>query len=74
MSELKPCPFCGGKSIRLNAFGFGQWSAECLCCYVETKRYMGSTSVKFCGEVMQQGRKEAIEAWNRRAEDGRNEV
>ena len=69
--DLKPCPFCGGKSIRLNAFGFGQWSAECLSCYIETKRYMGSTSVKFDGEVMQLGRKEAIEAWNRRAEDGK---
>ncbi len=71
MVELKPCPFCGGKSVRLNAYGFGQWSAECLSCYVETKRYMGSTATKFKGAIMQTGRKEAIEAWNRRAEDGK---
>ena len=70
MAELKPCPFCGCKSIRLNAFGFGQWSAECLSCYVETKRYFGSVATRYKGEVMQQGAKEAIEAWNRRAEDG----
>ena len=44
---------------------------DCVDENVETKRYMGSTSVKFGGEIMQQGRKEAIEAWNRRAEDGK---
>lgn len=59
MADLKPCPFCGSTSIRLNAFGFGQWSAECLCCGIETKRYLGD-------QITQEGRKRAIEAWNRR--------
>ena len=69
MAELKPCPFCGCKSIRLNAYGFGRWSAECLSCYVETSQYFGSQTVTFDGEQMQLGRKEAIKAWNRRVED-----
>ena len=71
MAELKQCPFCGSTSIRLNAFGFGQWSAECLCCGIETKRYFGTSVVSLDGERMQEGRKGAIKAWNRRAEDGK---
>lgn len=53
--ELKPCPFCGEEDITIENF-FGHWAVTCECCgaYVA------------CGY---QTKKEAIEAWNRRAGD-----
>lgn len=71
MAELKPCPFCGCKTIRINAYGFGQYSAQCVGCFVETARSFGSNACYYNGKVMQKGKEEAIEAWNRRAEDGK---
>ena len=62
MAELKPCPFCGGKVTRINAFGFGQYSVECCSCHVETARGFGMNAVEFNGEVIANGAKEAIEA------------
>lgn len=62
MAELKPCPFCGSNDV-------GCWMSSqkfpngknphwvyCDNCEAETGKY--------CSE------EEAIEAWNRRAEDG----
>jgi hypothetical protein len=37
---------------------------------VETARGFGMNAVNFKGKVIASGAKEAIEAWNRRAEDG----
>lgn len=58
-NELKSCPFCGGEAV------LGTWRDEYKClnpsvvhcsgCHVETKVYPR--------------KKEAIEAWNRRAND-----
>ena len=61
MSELKPCPFCGGEAIVIKT-DLGDGCAEfyhavCLDCSVEMKQYECMT------------RKEAIEAWNRRASE-----
>lgn len=67
--KLKPCPFCGGESIRINAFGFGEYSIECLSCYVESARCVGTYSVSYNGKIMQKGQRDAIKAWNRRATD-----
>ena len=57
-NELKPCPFCGGKAEYRPAGGlsdaYGYVRCENLCC--EQHWYSKE--------------KEAIEAWNRRAEDG----
>jgi Lar family restriction alleviation protein len=58
--ELKPCPFCGGKSIitkHHNRF-CEWWIVSCPKCHISQ---IGS-EYEFSFE--------AIEAWNRRANDG----
>ena len=56
MAELKPCPFCGSYDQRFN-------SAYGLCWY----------TCEDCGCEGPDGdnEQEAIEAWNRRAGDGK---
>ena len=56
MTELKPCPFCGGKETELKQF-VGWWSVNC---------YKG-----WCFAKSAKTQEEAIENWNRRAEDGK---
>ena len=69
MVELKPCPFCGGKAeLRTyQAYREGKsWTVRCKKMCVVT-----------CGHRDEKGRwrptlkKEAIEIWNRRAENDR---
>ena len=63
MAELKPCPFCGGEVVQHHAtseelcidLGY-RFFCEKLCC-MQVKYY--------------ETKEEAIEAWNRRAEDGK---
>ena len=61
--ELKPCPFCGAKDenikVKSDYIGFGltQYYVVCKSCLVNTRHF----------EI----RKQAIEAWNRRADDGK---
>lgn len=67
MSELKPCPFCGGVNIILSYDPEGKidtegrqwsWTAVCgKCC---------STS------GLTHSRDAAIESWNRRVDDGKD--
>lgn len=55
--NLKPCPFCGNKEINVRK-GKYAWNIECQnieCNAAVTKVY----------------KKTAIEAWNRRAENGK---
>lgn len=54
MSELKPCPFCGSKNVVVSNWGL--WRCWCQECLAKT-----SDEIK---------RADAIEAWNRRAENG----
>ena len=58
MTELKPCPFCGGEAYKLkvNDHGFVFFSVVCHECHASTNR--------FTTEAL------AVEAWDRRAEDG----
>lgn len=69
-NELKPCPVCGGKAIVLHMYDtydradFG-WSAGC-------GRYKANDgihkkSMRVSGLLSKQA---AIEAWNRRCNDG----
>ena len=52
-TELKPCPFCGGKAtIMENNHYTDMWTVMCKNCYSEIDRYHTKES--------------AIEAWNRR--------
>ena len=71
MAELKPCPFCGGKARMkygrynlLGAYGGAENDREwagvyCKKCNVSQPPRLYSTKT------------EAMEAWNRRAEDGK---
>ena len=65
MAELKPCPFCGGAAMRMNCDGKGQpiakwleihYVVRCLKCGIRTNTY--------------QTKKGAINAWNRRVDNG----
>lgn len=74
--ELKPCPFCGGKpylETKHRAFINAQTTkvafVRCTECYARTQRFelqlFGRTSYS------KEANKKAIEAWNRRADDGK---
>jgi Lar family restriction alleviation protein len=82
MAELKPCPFCGGESAvafaspwfmlkRLhNRYVF----AGCRKCGCTTQLYNANNHTRspILNDVhTQQAKERAIEAWNRRAEDGK---
>ena len=64
MAELKPCPFCGGNKIDIMVYdpfdGYqGNLTRHRVWC-------LG------CGVLVERARvMDAIEAWNRRAEDGK---
>ena len=57
MAELKPCPFCGGQNINIRK-GKYAWNIECY----------NADCGAYITKVLKQT---AIEAWNRRAEDGK---
>ena len=63
MADLKPCPFCGGKELseaQTKYFGMSaRYTIKCLKCM---------------GEMTRTTKQKAENAWNRRAEDGRDEV
>lgn len=67
MPELKPCPFCGGEAFvdvhsfwneDTQDFTDHTYGAGCEVCLVKTISFYNTE-------------KEAIEAWNRRVNDGR---
>lgn len=58
--ELKPCPFCGGKAdLSWYMLPKEECVISCFACSLRFGRYLGLN------------KKEAIEAWNRRADDGK---
>ena len=61
MSELKPCPFCGGKATSVlyhnRNLSFIRYFVKCQHCLVATENY--------------EKRETAIKAWNRRADNER---
>lgn len=65
IDELKPCPFCGGRASarRFDGKFFDVYKVYCMNedCYIEpaTRPYYS--------------KKEAIEAWNRRVDDGKDD-
>lgn len=61
MTELKPCPFCGGKVRRVIGFG-GLNFFKCL------STYCGAV-MSFDNDYYNEHKNEAIEQYNKRAED-----
>lgn len=60
MNNLKPCPFCGGEAIvEGHHYRFMEWYL-CSCPKCHVSQTGSEYSFKF----------EAIEAWNRRADNG----
>lgn len=62
MSELKPCPFCGGKAIVRDATYGANISATVVYCGNKECVIKPSTAYR-------RVRKKAIEEWNRRASE-----
>ena len=60
MAELKPCPFCGGKAKFIYSMPYN--AVKCTKCKVFGKTIVDSYE-------QQDGKAEAIEAWNNRAEN-----
>jgi Lar family restriction alleviation protein len=62
MTELKPCPFCGGEAETGYAINdYNRWGVICKCCgaSVEVEEWKGVEDTEG----------NAIAAWNRRAGD-----
>lgn len=77
MEKLKPCPFCGGvgkvKAAKKDYVGFIIW-CECEKCHAQAGGYCPDIkhedsaieNIEFC-------KSKAIEAWNRRANNGKTD-
>lgn len=71
MSDLKPCPFCGGEAIA--KLSSAKWVDEayrgkifvvgCKECSCTTSPYLALNIIDRC-----EAKRQAIAAWNRRAE------
>ena len=55
MTELKPCPFCGGKANLAQTVRTGFWYIICRNCDIATLQYSSA--------------EKARRVWNRRAND-----
>lgn len=70
MSDLKPCPFCGGEATtdtyRTNG---GAFSLPKMRIYIFCKRCKAQTA-DFEESLDYSAKEQAINAWNRRATDG----
>ncbi len=66
-NELKPCPFCGGNAHigeMKKAVGFERWSVACINRRCIAYKLHNPFVAKYLS------RESAIEAWNRRADNG----
>ena len=67
MTELKPCPFCGGIPKKIDTFNVAAGHklnfayVECSHCGASARPYHESITKNF--------EERAIEAWNRRADE-----
>lgn len=70
MYYLKPCPFCGGQAMLITSPSLGIVYIQCQSCtaMVGRKRKIVSSMI---GSEFFANKEKAIEAWNRRADDGK---
>ena len=69
--ELKPCPFCGGEARATIAPFAGVAFVECKRCSAMMGRYHKGGKTDHDGFWTHfASKEEAIEAWNRRVDDG----
>lgn len=66
MTELKPCPFCGSEAVIIRGFSLGRYMYR-LKYYVVCSPAFGCGGRTFNFDTEQ----DAVEAWNRRADDGK---
>ena len=72
MTELKPCPFCGGKAETNFTAQFWYFTVRCESCdagitkTIKPMEIIGTKAVTF--EMVRNAMKTAGEAWNRRTE------
>lgn len=68
MTDLKPCPFCGGTKIAYtaNLYGVKIW---CICCGATVMIETGTRYQPLAG-AKRSLKARVIEKWNRRADDG----
>lgn len=62
MDKLKPCPFCGGKAVLEHEYATPGYS------YIRCKE-CGVKGLTFIMKFERSSDQEAIEAWNRRADN-----
>lgn len=62
MTDLKPCPFCGGEAY-YSYIGDGIWKVRCFYCGAEVVKRM---YLKYDTDGMKKARDEVIEKWNKR--------
>lgn len=81
--EIKKCPFCGGEDIRFSvktttiqfqrAYHFAMYCTKCNCYGARILWKHDGKMHRIEIERNEEFKKQAIEAWNRRVNDGRNE-
>lgn len=70
MNNLKPCPFCGGEATVTIAPILGVAFIECKHCSAMMGRYQKGGRTDHDGFWTHfESKEEAIEAWNRRADN-----
>ena len=67
MAELKPCPFCGGEAHTAIKHGFGGRMALVICGNCEASGEAFYAENYF---IEEKATEKAIEAWNRRVDNG----
>ena len=65
MTELKPCPFCGGVNITIVTMHYGV-KIECFDCGANISRVKDNGEYRTLANARKRHEKKATEAWNRR--------
>lgn len=86
MYELKTCPFCGGYAeFQQTAYGTTEGNSVklsfqviCKKCDATAPKSYGSVNINFSSDgllnIWHDDREQAVKEWNRRAEDGGQDV